>query len=465
MTNRIECTPLDIALVDDKVVAAVTTDSLTLFSTEFSTMLENHKAESVDHVYTDGKNVHMIGKEPMLFTIDVESSRADTQKILDGIARITGSDFSRKENKLLICSNDSKSSECFAAIYDANNRCVVSKFKTTGEVTAANYRSNHYEIVIAGKDGVWRLYDVRGSWQNYEAVITNITDLPNHKTRFFHKYGTNEESGHHCVDVLDNKIFATGCKSGIVVQSAEFNVPDFAQHTGRIKQAIRMQKKRLADDAEYKEQEQFRVRWETNAKKTDGINVFDSHLSEENFIIGDILGSGTFGSVFKATSKNSGKPFALKVMTNRCSLYTEKFVAERELLIQREMTHKNIVPIIRARCFGEKKAMLLSVDEMAWITECVACGLTYIHRRGILHRDLKPHNMLYNYGGLVKISDFGISTDKRDATYCGTPGYMAPEIICRQKQTAAVDCYSLGVTPSMQHRKNAIRVAGTCQTK
>ncbi|KAF1746419.1 hypothetical protein GCK72_022874 [Caenorhabditis remanei] len=171
-----------------------------------------------------------------------------------------------------------------------------------------------------------------------------------------------------------------------------------------------MQKKRLTDDAEHKEQEKIRIRWESNAKKTDGINVFDSHLSEENFIIGDILGSGTFGSVFEATSKKSGKAFALKVITNRCSVYAEKFIAERELLIQRKMTHKNIVPI-----------------------------------RGILHRDLKPHNLLYNYDGLVKISDFGIATDERDGTYCGTPRYMAPEIICRQKQTAAVDCYSLGV--------------------
>ena len=74
-----------------------------------------------------------------------------------------------------------------------------------------------------------------------------------------------------------------------------------------------MQKKRLADDAEYKEQEKIRIRWKSNAKKTDGINVFDSHLSEENFIIGDILGSGTFGSVFEATSKKSRKAFALKV--------------------------------------------------------------------------------------------------------------------------------------------------------
>ncbi|EFP04643.1 hypothetical protein CRE_31305 [Caenorhabditis remanei] len=384
MTNRIECTPLDIALVDDKVVAAGTTDSHNGYSLCFQrNSTENHKAESVDHVYTDGKNVHMIVKRPMLFTIDVESSQADTQKILDGIARITGSDFSRKENK------------------------------------------------------------------NAQAVITNIKDLPDHKSKFSTSMDRRRSS------VISAWTYWT--TKSLLLDASLGYVPNFAQQTGPIKNAIRMQKKRLAEEAEHKEQENIKVRWETNAKKTNGTNVFDSHLSEENFVIGDILGAGTYGTVFEATSKKSGKAFALKVMTNKFNVYTEKFVAERELLMQREMSHKNIVPMYAA--FKSKIAVFfvfermkesvmmkkIPVDEMAWITECVASGLTYIHRRGILHRDLKPHNLLYNYDGLVKISDFGISTDERDATNCGTPRYMAPEIICRQKQTAAVDCYSLGV--------------------
>ena len=119
-------------------------------------------------------------------------------------------------------------------------------------------------------------------------------------------------------------------------------------------------------------------------------------------------------------------------MPNRCSVYTEKFVTERELLIQREMSHKNIVPMYAAcqtkfsvffvyeimneslqDALNKKKPMLLAVNETAWLMECVASGLCYIHNRGVLHRDLKPDNILYDKNGLAKISDFGVATDER----------------------------------------------------
>ena len=72
----------------------------------------------------------------------------------------------------------------------------------------------------------------------------------------------------------------------------------------------------MFEDVEHKEMEKVRLRWETEAKKNEGLNVFDTHLSEESFEIGGTLGAGSFGVVFKATSKKTGKDFALKVKKN-----------------------------------------------------------------------------------------------------------------------------------------------------
>ncbi|EFO93443.1 hypothetical protein CRE_23130 [Caenorhabditis remanei] len=513
MTNRIECCPVDIALVSEQVVASVTSDSLTLFSTECSTVLETYRANSIVNVYADEDHIHMIGAKPLVYTVDVENSAVESKEI-SSLAMICCSDFLREENKLLLCSEDL--SNKVVLLYDVNTHSVVNKFKTDREVTSVKFRSKNFEVMTAGKNGIWKIYDIRGSSQNpvstqydlggqlrlqghtgsvsyclshvnganslytwkgqgrpqkrweysdrewfvgllpgdnpddtfavhgffknAQAIITSTKNLPAHKTKYFHKYGTKDESGHFCMNELNKKTFVTACKTGIVVQSAEFSVPDYAKHTARLKDAVRKQKKRMFEDVEHKEMEKVRIRWETEAKKNEGLNVFDTHLSEESFEIGGTLGAGSFGVVFKATSKKTGKDFALKVMPNRCSVYTEKFVTERELLIQREVSHKNIVPMYAAfqtklsvffvyeimneslqDVLNKKKPMLLAVNESAWLTECVASGLCYIHKRGVLHRDLKH------------------------GTVCGSPGYIAPEVISRQKQTPALDCFSLGV--------------------
>ncbi|EFP10831.1 hypothetical protein CRE_11541 [Caenorhabditis remanei] len=75
----------------------------------------------------------------------------------------------------------------------------------------------------------------------------------------------------------------------------------------------------------------------------------------------------------------------------------------------------------------------------------VSNALVYCHRRGIIHRDLKPQNILHSNENIFKISDFGTATDERDNTYCGTLDFMAPELLCRVKQSTSVDCFALGL--------------------
>lgn len=79
---------------------------------------------------------------------------------------------------------------------------------------------------------------------------------------------------------------------------------------------------------------------------------------------------------------------------------------------------------------------------------CIFSGLEYLHNNNIIHRDIKPENLVLDSKGYVRITDLGIARvfkqDNANDT-SGTPGYMAPEVMCRQPHTFAVDYFALGV--------------------
>jgi serine/threonine protein kinase len=90
--------------------------------------------------------------------------------------------------------------------------------------------------------------------------------------------------------------------------------------------------------------------------------------------------------------------------------------------------------------------------ETAAIVEKILLAINYLHENGIVHRDLKPENLLLSEksgNAQIKISDFGLSKIFNDAevmkTACGTPGYVAPEVLRRQGYSKEVDLWSLGV--------------------
>ena len=75
-------------------------------------------------------------------------------------------------------------------------------------------------------------------------------------------------------------------------------------------------------------------------------------------------------------------------------------------------------------------------------------GLEYLHNKSILHRDIKPENLVIDNDGYIRITDLGIARiwnpeNAKDTS--GTPGYMAPEVMCRQNHGIAVDYFALGV--------------------
>lgn len=79
---------------------------------------------------------------------------------------------------------------------------------------------------------------------------------------------------------------------------------------------------------------------------------------------------------------------------------------------------------------------------------CLILGLEYMHLQSVIHRDMKPENIIMEENGYLRITDFGISKiwkEDNSADTSGTPGYMAPEVMCRQPHTYAVDYFALGV--------------------
>lgn len=83
-----------------------------------------------------------------------------------------------------------------------------------------------------------------------------------------------------------------------------------------------------------------------------------------------------------------------------------------------------------------------------FICACIIIGLEYLHQNGILHRDIKPENLVFESNGYLRITDLGIGRiwkPDNSSDTSGTPGYMAPEVMCRQNHGVAVDYYAVGV--------------------
>lgn len=168
------------------------------------------------------------------------------------------------------------------------------------------------------------------------------------------------------------------------------------------------------------------------------------------------LGEGSYGFVFEF--KKNDKSYAVKVAVDNLD---EAFLREVSILIM--LSHKNVINIIDCDVYPERPSIVMplalgsldnqkfSDEEKISLSYDICLGLAYCHMRGVLHRDIKPDNVLIFPGPTAKIADFGVAramgcslavnnSRKCDLQYC------APEMILEGKQDYSVDVWSVGCT-------------------
>ncbi|KAH7131988.1 kinase-like domain-containing protein [Dendryphion nanum] len=199
----------------------------------------------------------------------------------------------------------------------------------------------------------------------------------------------------------------------------------------------------------------------------------DTHGFRQQYILQEQLGKGHFASVYLCVEKNTGMRFAVKKFEKRTGPGEKSKMEglQQEIAVLMGVSHPTLLCL--KATFDEDDGVYL-VLELApegelfnWIvmkqklTEVEARkifvqlfqGVKYLHERNIVHRDIKPENILLTDKDLhVKLADFGlakiIGEESFTTTLCGTPSYVAPEILessNHRRYTRAVDVWSLGV--------------------
>jgi len=183
--------------------------------------------------------------------------------------------------------------------------------------------------------------------------------------------------------------------------------------------------------------------------------------------LGDTVGEGAFSVVKLGIDKSTGEKVAIKIIEKDESNKKLDPLIRREIKIMKDLDHENIV-----RLFGydEDKTSFYVVmelvtggelfegiiqnryypeDEASPLVTQMLSAINYLHKQQIVHRDLKPENVLFTDKKQlnIKIADFGESKKCKSAlkTYCGTPDYMAPEIIKGTPYGPEVDMWAIGI--------------------
>ena len=189
------------------------------------------------------------------------------------------------------------------------------------------------------------------------------------------------------------------------------------------------------------------------------------------YLITDWIGQGGMGQVFKAVHEMLGRESAIKVLPKHKKTPESIANFKREIMAQAKLDHPNLVRAFDAGEDGNvhylvveyipgtdlrrlvRKQGKLTIQQAANVVKQAAEGLAHAHEKNLIHRDVKPGNILVTPDGVAKVSDLGLAfyvndrSDPRIGKIVGTADYLSPEQIERPSEVTTVsDIYSLGCT-------------------
>lgn len=224
----------------------------------------------------------------------------------------------------------------------------------------------------------------------------------------------------------------------------------------------------LSNDTTYHFQSESKKTFNTWLSVLTSCTIIPTPISINDFTIIEEIGNGQYGKVKLAKKKDTGDFFAIKVIHKQKLVEMEKMnmiMCERNILskascpfiVQLHYAFQNETKfylcmeyIPGGTLFDHMKlAGTIPPDELKLYTAEIAIALHHLHVNNIVYRDLKPENVLLDEDGHIKLTDFGTAkqTDENGTlhTFCGTPEYIAPEIIQGKPYNFKVDWWSLGI--------------------
>eukprot|EP01089_Gocevia_fonbrunei_P020478 TRINITY_DN7650_c0_g1_i1.p1 TRINITY_DN7650_c0_g1~~TRINITY_DN7650_c0_g1_i1.p1 ORF type:complete len:727 (-),score=135.20 TRINITY_DN7650_c0_g1_i1:126-2306(-) len=202
----------------------------------------------------------------------------------------------------------------------------------------------------------------------------------------------------------------------------------------------------------------IRIDYNTTTEKV----IFD------DFILMKVVGRGSFGKVIQVRKKDTGRIYAMKIIRKSVVINNDAIqhtLSERNVL--RKIQHPFIVSlkysfqtdnklylVLDYLCGGELFTHLSSVDHFdenraRFYAAQIVLAIGYLHEHKVLYRDLKPENILLDIDGYIGITDFGLCKEgvgcsDRTTTVCGSPEYLAPEMLRHEAYGKEVDWWALG---------------------
>jgi len=203
--------------------------------------------------------------------------------------------------------------------------------------------------------------------------------------------------------------------------------------------------------------------------EADGAPQKKEKVSVDDFDLLNLLGKGSFGKVMQVRKKDTGRIFAMKVLDKKHILdHGEVQHTRSEKNILQKVHHPFLVNLVYSFQTDDKLYLVMdyvnggemffhlqkdkrfSEERSRFYAAEILLALEHLHANGIIYRDLKPENILFTADGHICLTDFGLCKEgieteaDRTGTFCGTPEYLAPEVLTGKGYSKPVDWWSFG---------------------